>query len=72
MASPQTTHADRIARALKRLGFRMTRIGRSFTIVDNAGVPAIDGKTGMTLEEVERWIANHIKPKKTGLREKRR
>jgi len=40
MARPQTTHADRAARSLKRLGFRLTRIGRSFTIIDNTGGPA--------------------------------
>ena len=45
MASPQTTQADRVARSLKRLGFRLTRIGRSFTIIDNTGGPATGSKT---------------------------
>jgi hypothetical protein len=63
MASSQTTQADRVARSLKRLGFRLTRIGRTFTIVDNAGEPATGTKTGMTLAEIERWISEHIKPK---------
>lgn len=49
MASPQTT----VARSLKRLGFRLTRIGRSFTIVGGAGALAIGSKTGMTLAEIE-------------------
>ena len=64
MASPQTTHADRVARSLKRLGFRLTRIGRSFTIIDNTGGPATGSKTGMSLAEVERWISEHIKPRR--------
>jgi hypothetical protein len=34
MATTPTTHADRIARSLKRLGFRMSRAGRSFTVTD--------------------------------------
>ena len=63
MASSQTTQADRVARSLKRLGFRLTRIGRTFTIVDNTGEPATGTKTGMTLAEIERWISEHIKPK---------
>ena len=63
MAGQPTTQADRVARSLKRLGFRLTRIGRTFTIVDNAGEPATGTKTGMTLAEIERWISEHIKPK---------
>jgi hypothetical protein len=62
MATTPTTQADRIARSLKRLGFRMTRVGRSFTIIDSAGGPAIGAKTGMTLTEIEHWIGQHIKP----------
>ena len=64
MPSRQTTQADRVARSLKRLGFRMTRIGRSFTIFDNAGEPAAGSKTGMTLAEIKRWIGEHIRPKR--------
>ena len=66
MASPQTTQADRVARSLKRLGFQLTRIGRSFTVVDCAGALATGSKTGMTLAEIEHWIGEHIKPKKKG------
>jgi hypothetical protein len=62
MASQETTQADRVARSLRRLGFRMTRIGRSFTIIDNAGEPAASSKTGMTLAEIERWIGEFIRP----------
>ena len=64
MARPQTTQADRVARSLKRLGFRLTRIGRSFTIIDSTGGPATGSKTGMSLAEVERWISEHIKPRR--------
>jgi len=64
MPSRQATQADRVARSLKRLGFRMTRIGRSFTIIENAGEPAAGGKSGMTLTEIERWIGEHITPKR--------
>ena len=52
MASPLTTQADRVARSLKRLGFRLTRIGRTFTIVDNAG----DLVTGTTAARIVRVV----------------
>jgi len=63
MARQQTTQADRVARSLKRLGFRMTRVGRSFTIIDSTGEPAAGSKTGMSLAEIELWIGEHIRPK---------
>ena len=63
MAGQPTTQADRVARSLKRLGYRPTRIGRSFTIIDSAGRPAAGSKTGMSLAEVEHWIAGHVKPR---------
>jgi hypothetical protein len=55
------THADRVARSLKRLGFRMTCVGRSFTIIDNAGELTTGSKPAMTLQEIEVWIGEHIK-----------
>jgi hypothetical protein len=61
MASQQT-HADRVARSLKRLGFQLSRTGRKFRIVDKAGALAMKSKAAMTLEEIERWIGEHIKP----------
>jgi hypothetical protein len=64
MASQQT-QADRIARSLKRLGFGLSRSGRTFRIVDDAGELAIGSRPVMTLEEIEKWISDHIKPKKT-------
>ena len=62
MASAPTTHADRIARSLKRLGFRMTRVGRSFTVIDSAGELAPGSATGMSLTEIEKWIGEFIRP----------
>ena len=61
MATTPTTQADRVSRSLKRLGFRMTRHGRHFTIIDNAGGLAPASKTGMSLAEVECWIGEHVR-----------
>ena len=68
MASRETTQADRVERSLKRLGFRLTRIGRTFTIIGSAGAPAADSKAGMSLAEIERWIGEHVKPRRSGRR----
>jgi hypothetical protein len=57
----QQTQADRIERSLKRLGFRLSRTGRTFTIIDRVGERAINSKPAMTLAEIESWIAEHIK-----------
>jgi hypothetical protein len=65
MATTPTTQADRVSRSLKRLGFRMTRHGRYFTIIDSAGGLAPASKTGMSLAEVECWIGEHIKPQRS-------
>jgi hypothetical protein len=66
MASPQATQADRVARSLKRLGFRLTRTGRSFAIIDSAGELAINSGPKMSLAEIERWIGEHVKPRRSG------
>ena len=63
MATTPTTQADRVSRSLKRLGFRLNRIGRTFTIVDNVG-DHTGTKTGMTLAEIERWIGEYIRRRK--------
>jgi hypothetical protein len=63
MSHPIPTHADRVARSLKRLGFRMTRVGRSFSIIDATGELAVGSKPAMTLQEIEVWIGQHIKPR---------
>jgi hypothetical protein len=49
MSHPLPTHADRAARSLKRLGFRMTRTGRSFCVIDATGELAVNSKPGMSL-----------------------
>jgi hypothetical protein len=61
MASNQT-HADRVSRSLKRLGFRLNRTGRTFEIIDIVGEPAINSRPAMTLAEIESWIGEYIKP----------
>jgi hypothetical protein len=63
MASQETTQADRVARSLKRLGFRMSRIGRTFRITDSVGELAIYSKPAMSLAEIEVWIGEFIRPK---------
>jgi hypothetical protein len=42
----------------------MTRVGRSFTIIDGAGELAINSEPRMRLGKIERWIAVHIRPKR--------
>ena len=61
----QQTHADRVARSLKRLGFQLSRKARSFRIIDKAGALAAGSGPAMTLEEIERWLGAHEKPDKT-------
>jgi hypothetical protein len=63
----QQTHADRITRTLKRLGFGLSRTGRTFRIVRTQTGELAPGTTtaGMSLQEIERWIGDHIKPGKT-------
>jgi hypothetical protein len=57
----QQTHADRVARSLKRLGFQLRRTGRTFRVLDKAGAVAVGSGPAMTLQEIERWIGDHIK-----------
>lgn len=58
----QQTQADRVARSLKRLGFQLSRSGRTFKVVDGAGALVAGSGLAMKLEEIERWIGEHIKP----------
>jgi hypothetical protein len=60
----QQARADRIARSLKRLGFRLVNVGRAFKIADSGGGTAVGSTQAMTLAEIEMWIAEHIKPGK--------
>ena len=70
----QQARVDRIDRSLKRLGFRLIKTGRSFSIAGNAnehtgakppngGLAEVAGAK-MTLAAVEQWIGEHIKPKR--------
>jgi hypothetical protein len=61
MSHPLPTHADRVARSLKRLGFRMTRAGRSFSVIDATGELAVNTTRGMSLAEIEKWIASRAR-----------
>jgi hypothetical protein len=54
-----------VLRTLKRLGFGLSRTGRTFRITDKAGALAVNSTAAMSLEEIERWIGEHIKPGKT-------
>jgi hypothetical protein len=58
----QQTQADRVERSLRRLGFRLSRTGRTFKIIDTVGELAVNSKPAMTLAEIESWIGEHIKP----------
>jgi hypothetical protein len=44
------------------LGFRLSRTGRTFKIIDTIGELAVNSKPAMTLTEIESWIGEHIKP----------
>src|SRR5262245_24037115 len=41
---------------VKRLGLRMTRAGRRFSVIDATGELAVNTKRGMSLAEIEQWI----------------
>jgi hypothetical protein len=45
----------------KRLGLRMTRTGRSFCVIDATGELAVNSKPGMSLAEIEQWIASRAR-----------
>ena len=64
MTIPQT-HADRVARSLRRLGFRMTRVGRTFTVIGDDGNIAPGSSAAMSLGEIEAWIGERIKAGRT-------
>jgi len=62
MASAQE---DRIARSLKRLGFQLGKgRGKAFKITAIGGGAAPNSTDTMTLDQIERWIGDHIKPKR--------
>ena len=56
---------DRIERSLKRLGFQLGKgRGKTYKIVAIGSGPAPNTIDSMTLDQVERWIGDHIKPKR--------
>ena len=56
---------DRIDRSLKRLGFQLAKgRGKAFKITAVGGGAAPNATDAMTLDQVERWISDHIKPKR--------
>jgi hypothetical protein len=56
---------DRISRSLKRLGFELGKgRGKAFKVTAAGGSTAPDTTDTMTLDQIERWIADHIKPKR--------
>jgi hypothetical protein len=55
---------DRIARSLKRLAFQLgKRRGKVFKIMAGSGRAAPYSTDAMTLDQIEKWIANHIRPR---------
>jgi hypothetical protein len=56
---------DRIERSLKRLGFQLAKgRGKAFKIAASGGGPASNATDIMTLDQIERWIGDHIKPRR--------
>jgi hypothetical protein len=55
----------RIERSLKRLGFQLAKArGKAFKIVAAGGGVAPNATDSMTLDQIERWIGEHIKPER--------
>jgi hypothetical protein len=44
-----------------RLGFHLSRTGRTFRITDKASVLAVNSTAAMSLEDIERWIGEEEK-----------
>jgi hypothetical protein len=56
---------DRIGRSLKRLGFQLAKgRGKAFKISAAGGGAAPNSTDVMTLDQIEHWISDHIKPKR--------
>ena len=56
---------DRIERSLKRLGFQLGKgVGKAFKITEVGGSAAPSTTDTMTLDQIEVWIGDHIKPKR--------
>jgi len=62
-SEPMSAQQDRIERSLKRLGFQLAKgRGKAFKITAASGMAVPSATDAMTLEQVERWITDHIKP----------
>jgi hypothetical protein len=60
-----SAHQARIERSLKRLGFQLGKgRGKAFKIAAAGGGGVPNATDTMTLDQIERWISNHIKPKR--------
>ena len=65
LGSTVSGQQERIARSLKRLGFQLGKDrGKAFKITAAGGSTAPNSTDAMTLDQIERWIGDHIKPKR--------
>ena len=65
LGSTVSGQQERIARSLKRLGFQLGKgRGKAFKITAAGGSTAPNSTEAMTLDQIERWIGDHIKPKR--------
>ena len=65
MVERMSGQQERIAGSLKRLGFQLGKgRGKAFKITAAGGSTAPDSTDTMTLDQIERWIGDHIKPKR--------
>jgi hypothetical protein len=56
---------SRIERSLKRLGFQIAKgRGKAFKITSAGGGPAPNSTDAMSLDQIETWIGDYIKPKR--------
>ncbi|TMJ67490.1 MAG: hypothetical protein E6G91_18415 [Alphaproteobacteria bacterium] len=68
VSDEMSTHerkTDRIERSLKRLGFQLRKgRGKAFKITAAGGGGVANTTDAMTLDQIERWIGDHIKAKR--------
>ena len=56
---------SRIERSLKRLGFQIAKgRGKAFKVTAISGGPAPNTTDAMTLDQIQTWIGDYIKPKR--------
>ncbi len=61
MAQFQSGRGERIARSLRRLDHRLEQRGRGYVIA-NTGGTIVHPRAVLSLDEVEAWIKDYIKP----------